>query len=810
MSRRTIVTIAILMILFAGCTQPSAPPMQGNYSFMWWAHGWRGRSPADERIMCFQTDRYGLAIDVEHAAVTHCGVITDPLPYREAVAQDNDVIFSLPEADLTLTVESGGIEYTCVHSATFTERVDAPQKVQGTGMANYPVRIIDSGRLCQRMDIQRCVFEDADGSHLPATGRLEVTCWPDRAGFVFDLVPEQDLAEVTASIALTIDGNTYSEKQVFDAMSAGERHETVLAWDPSAGDADASQSLRVTVTDPADGSASLPVDYDPGRGWHHVDMSERSWSIAEEPDRLDRLEVMISNDSDTDRVARLNFAFEGNFPGITGMSPMLRDEAGIPTGIQVQISKNWHQRQGYTFLYQGPWFHGLTMIEVPAGGEWRGEFDIAYARWGGVPAASHAQLCLIGWGTNQLWEEIAIGSWGESICYDPDVNLNRSIIDDVRPLMVWAMRDEPTKWSWTNNVGGGDFLHYETAPGEQQYLTRMRSQYERYGPCLTEVTYAGVSADGAIAARITVMTPRTDDINRAWHRFRYDVLKPVAFERLAFYQVGSDRYNDHYFDMMARGTAEDGLTEEWNVVKGGLTYHRTAIPCEGEAPWFSLHGGYSARENPRGAWADRGLVIREWNACIDGADVPHPFAAVYGTENGFASANVEIVPPPGVTTLSPGDYIEGTVELLILPQSGGDYYGPNDALAEHLAAHGGTWRSIQRQSEGNRLTIDMERGTLVRTYPPVIAVDGDRAEFTLEGGLAYVPLTFTGLSRRTGITLSRITGGRAEPIDQSVHGNDFWQTEYDRETGAYTVTFNVPADTSGDERGSVEYVLAVE
>ena len=117
---------------------------------------------------------------------------------------------------------------------------------------------------------------------------------------------------------------------------------------------------------------------------------------------------------------------------------------------------------------------------------------------------------------------------------------------------------------------------------------------------------------------------------------------------------------------------------------------------------------------------------------------------------------------------------------------------------------------MHRQAVGNRLSIDVEHGTLVRTYPPITAVDGDHAEFTLEGGLAYVPLTFTGLSQPTGITLSRIVDGRVEPIDQSVHGNDFWQTEYDRESGAYNLTFNVPADTPGDVRSSVEYVLGVE
>ena len=58
-----------------------------------------------------------------------------------------------------------------------------------------------------------------------------------------------------------------------------------------------------------------------------------------------------------------------------------------------------------------------------------------------------------------------------------------------------------------------------------------------------------------------------------------------------------------------------------------------------------------------------------------------------------------------------------------------------------------------------------------------------------------------------GVTLSRITDGRIEQVDQSVHGNDFWQTEYNHDSGTYSVTFNVFSDTPGDERSRVSYVI---
>ncbi len=799
---RTPTVLAIL--LFCSCARPQQPtPIEaGDYTFMWWAHGWRGRSPAGEQIMCVQTGRYGMAVDIDRAAPVRLGAIAAPLPYREAAAEENDIVLALPEPSFSIAIENGGKRYTFAGGAR--DRGSGGFADKGS---SYPVRIIESGRFFQRMDILDLAFAAADGDTLPAAGRLEFACWPDRAGFILDLVPGRDLADMTVTLSLEAGGRTWSSTRTFPAPAAGERHETALAWAPGNAGIDPSPTLAVTVTDPADSTASVPVTWDAARGWFIVDMPERSWSVTDEPDRLDRLMVAIDNPGVTAQTVRLNFAFDGGFPGITGMSPMLRDESGIPSGIPVQISKNWHGGSAHP-LYEGPWFHGLTMIRVPPRGGWRGEFDLAYSRWGGVPAASHAQLCLVGWGTNQLWEQVAIGSWGESICYDPDVNLTRSIIDDIRPLMVWAMRDQPAKWDWTNNVGGGDFLVYYDAAGVKQYLTRMRTQYERYGPCLTEVTYAGVSGDGRIAARLTVMTPRTDDINRSWHHFRYDVLEPVAFTRLSFYQAGSDRYNDHNFDMLARGNA-DGLAEEWQAARGGLTYHQTGMPCEGEAPWFALFKGSSARPDPRGAWADRGIVIRSWKARLGGKDVP-PYAASYGTEDQFPSANIEIVPPPDVTALLPGDYVEATVEFLVLPQSAADYYGPNENLRAHLAAHGGTWEPMQRQAAGNNLRLAARTGNILRSCPPVIAVKNDRADITVEGGLAWVPLTFSGLSTRTGLELVRMEDGREVPVDQTVQGNDFWQTEFDPASGTYAVTYNVNLDTPGDKRRTARFVLRVK
>lgn len=123
----------------------------------------------------------------------------------------------------------------------------------------------------------------------------------------------------------------------------------------------------------------------------------------------------------------------------------------------------------------------------------------------------------------------------------------RCRIDDVRPLMVWGMGEGHRKWTWTHNVGGGDFLVYLDAEGRYQPWRAVRTAYLSQGPNLTDVRYSGLTADGHLACRVAVSYVCMDDLNRSYHRFRYDVLQPTPFRRLAFYQVGSDRYHWHQY-----------------------------------------------------------------------------------------------------------------------------------------------------------------------------------------------------------------------------------------------------------------------
>ena len=211
------------------------------------------------------------------------------------------------------------------------------------------------------------------------------------------------------------------------------------------------------------------------------------------------------------------------------------------------------------------------------------------------------------------------------------------------------------------------------------------------------------------------------------------------------------------------------------------------MECTGRHPWVSLHEAVPAQEQRTGAWANRGIVIRSWKArlggkriALDGRTRPHRSIQPFST--------LDILPPPGVTRLEPGDFVEATIEHIVMPQFAEDYYGPSNPLREALKSDADTWRMIFREAKQNDRNVDVNRGSLNRLYPDVrVSVENDVAEFALSGGNGYVPVTFTGLSSHSGYRME--IDGRV--VDQSVHGNDFWQTDFDSQSDRWSQTYNV-------------------
>jgi hypothetical protein len=577
----------------------------------------------------------------------------------------------------------------------------------------------------------------------------------------------------------------------------GSEREVSLVLDPVTGKAlDSKSPLVVLATEKATGKVR-PVVYESALSRHRINLDDID-PIAppggKNPsnDAIERVKLTLSNPTDSEQTARL--MFEKTAHGlrqrigtpITGISAMLRDAEGQPTGIPVQISKNWHN-DPEGGVYASQWFHGISQVRLPAKANIELELTLAYGHWGGVAAASHAQLSLIGWGSNQLWDQSALGSWGENICYEPDQAQANCTITDVRPVMVRS-KGNGKPWGWTNNVGGGDFLRCFDPGGVRVPHSAMRTTYHKQGPCLTEVTYAGRIGSGMTHAT-TVSLARTDDIVRGAYHVRFDVHQATDFSRFIFFQVGADSYTATIERKMALGN-ESGLIKEWNTQWGGNVYRTPPLECTGRIPWISLHESELRHGQKEGAGANRGIIIRSWKARLGGKNAM-PWIAEHGvTRNKEDASTLDLVPPPGVSRFEPGDFVEVTLEHIIMPQATADYYGPNESLRNALTKDANTWRMIHREALGNDHHIEMRMGTLDRSHPAItISTKDDKAEFTLTNALGYVPVTFTGLHSASGFSLLVDD----KPLNQSIHGNDFWQTNYDPGTKTWSQTYNVRA-----------------
>jgi hypothetical protein len=503
------------------------------------------------------------------------------------------------------------------------------------------------------------------------------------------------------------------------------------------------------------------------------------------------------------------FSSTGASMNITGGVAMLRDQNGAPLGLPVQTSKNWHDPgNNFYHFYSQPVFTGLEAQTM--------EFTVASSRWGQTAyAASHAQLSLIGYNSaGGHWDESALGCWGESITYDPDETLRRAMVDDVRPFLVRSVNE----WSWTGNVGGADFLRYTTASSSNtiQRLTRVRSTYNDLGPNLTNVVYSGVSADGKIAAHLTSQLGRTDDLVRNYYHLEYTFLQDVRYSRLAFFQMAADRYGDNGYARYAYGNSTTVQSDQAVPNHNRTGYENDAargIALTGESPWVMLYDNKREDANLPEKYANIGFIVRDFHANIGGTEITTPHINVHRTRNGQSQMAYELGLPhevgspwcgaacQGETRMIPaGSTVRATIEYLVIPADKSRYYGASDYLTALPAASYQSTDMALALAAGNQLEIATTVGQLQRIYPVEIQSEAGvlAAEFTMTGGLGYVPVTIKGLSRHDGWRLEQLVDDEWAHVDQAVHGNDYWQTRYDGAVGSYQLTFNL--HNRGEER----------
>lgn len=848
-------------------------PSVRDYAHMWWQDGFL----KGEKAVLFQTGYYGMKVNVLKAAITNLGVINEVITESGAMTQDPEIIKSMPEISMNYALSQEGESFTF----TRLEPVD-----------NVGSRIIESGRYMQSIDIMSMRFDGLDSS---VSGRVEIKAQPRHFSLQFSVHSSSRLPETGLSFRLNLPEEYSLIEQSADGrvlILRTAQGEGLAALLPERGDvtAKAENTSMIFECAPAPieagnftgfGVVFLPlsgqslaeaeayrgnlanleitaqqlapregrehdVTYDSERGIYVIDISGMSsgrltdFAVEARRNDYDRLVFTVKNSSGSAVKVPLLFSKEKGEFGVEGMVGMLRDVNTLePIGVQVQTSKNWHQygsdvpENDVKRYLEGIWYHGYTLIEVPANSQVSYELTIAYSQWGETYSASHAQLCLAGWGGNlQKWETSALGSSGENMCYDAEMaHGTGAFINDALPFAALGGIDgSGVKYNWSNGASGGNFLIYYNSLGSRVGLKQVRTWFKKQGPCLTEVIYTGITDDGAIQVEYKVNLGRTDDFAKNTHTFTYKFLEDVSFSRLAYYSIGSDNYNTGLWHELAVGN-HDGLCD---FTMGDTLYNGIITPeypqsgqyigggdmqrieVEGEGLWVAMSKAETITER-YGTPSNRMLNLLSFSGTINGQEYNKPALNLrytyqydsYNQKNVY-SLSAELGPSEAVgNTIEAGSCVTGTVQYINLPNFKEWYYGGNETLGNLPAEMFDSWRLAHFISRGEKHEVTASDGEVTQLYPITVKASEDgTAAISIKGGLGYVPVTFTNLPSYSGYSLLKKTESGWEKVDQSVHGNDYYQTWFDSETGRYEITFNVLH--SGEPDAIYEYKLVRE
>jgi len=568
------------------------------------------------------------------------------------------------------------------------------------------------------------------------------------------------------------------------------------------------------------------------------------------------LTAVINNDSDTWKKVKVNFHIVRP-RRITGVSGVLLDPlTGEPTGIHVQMSKNWHENRPN--LYDSYWWTGIAHFRVPPG-ETSLDLAVAYQYYEGLHGVSHSQLSLLGWATHGLWEEVGLGANGESITYEPHGHHRRQMILDTRPWLVCQMsqsgcKGSPDSTQWTENVGGGDFLNAVDNDGFYQYLLEDTVYHTMNGPRLTNATYAGITVDRKIAVSRTVSTWTADDFVRHLHSFEYTFQEDTPgdhYPRFSMYTLGGDNYNYVQYPLFAYGSgnenafleassSNDATVPVRDIIEGVSNFEYTdyysvdaPVGCSNQAGsspscWFAMVTDPSVNIHQRGS---RGVIVRNFRGRLNGEDWPpadgapvSPFTfnliKTRGTGSAQNTVSIELGLPSdfkaavdlGQAEFKEGDFLSADIELLVPPRQNDDYFGNSQRLRAWLTEAGVDdnfeegWKIIAKEAtEGDAILTTVFEGDLERVYHPrvKVACPSNEARFNVaipDGMPGILPITVAGVGEMdTGFPSGKLWRYDSSTQTWNVFASPRnYQLERDVLDNSYTFVYSLSLESGHD------------
>ncbi len=566
-------------------------------------------------------------------------------------------------------------------------------------------------------------------------------------------------------------------------------------------------------------TGSYMINYDSDESIHYLRVPNKNMGYVNcaNIDEIIEVDYALENSSDYEKKARLCL-FKTPESNVTGFNALICNADGTPSGLPLQVSKNWHN--GTSQLFSGSWFYGYTEVVIPANTTINFQYRQTGAKWGETYSASSHQLSVVGSGVPRGgWLEAALGTFGENITHSPDYEFGKSNGCDLRPFLVTNQEYGGTssQCSWTGNVGGVDMFIYEDDSNARMYQSEVKTHFQKYSPNLTETSISAYSADRNLKFDYTFYLKRSDDFTRVYYKVAMEALEDTSFNRFDLFQLGGDIYNAYTAQSVIYGNLTDGMLGSYAPSNDGSNnYTNDAIALEGDTPWVWAGDGLYFTGATSGIDIDtnNGFIIRDYQASFNGVENNTPYFRERSSSVGFATSygnnptSYCIVPPPTVTSFVAGDTMELFVEVAVLPKQAADYYGTNERFLEALTTYGNSYELLLREVQGNDIEVSSSTNTVVSdSFPITIQTSGDTALVGLTGGKGYMPLVFSGVTDITAPVLWKAQDGCWEEVDQSVHGNDFWQVEYVSSSEDFNLIYGVNLDTEDDNETTYYFYL---
>ncbi len=841
----------IAQIEYSKITQESYDNYTNTYNYTYWNNNWKTQNTGNSFSVL--TSSFYLNIDYDSLNINSLLINNENIDTQEAFTALDEEVF---DADYNATIDyailqNGTVAYQKSNTPTSKGAADSQMAKYGVW---YNTRFVSTN------------FTNSPPIVPYHTG-IEFSNWHDRLQVVFHVKPTADITngqlqfsfEIPDEYAtlyttddgtfafaspldkgfviksgqnvahITRDGNTITVTSAAQNLQTNTAYKVGLVVAPIKEQLsqnystvfDKDEPVGVTYYNTTSGSEITSTDwkfYDADEQIHYLKLPNTNMGYFNcgNQDVLYEQDIQLSNSTNVDKTVKLCLFKQS--ANVTGFNSLICNQNGDPSGIPLQVSKNWHTTKDQ--LFSGSWYYGYTEVVVPANTTINFKHRETAAKWGETYSASSHQLSVVGAGIPRGgWLEAALGTFGENITHSPDYEYGNSNGCDLRPFLVTneAYGGTSRECGWTGNVGGIDMFVYKDASNTRRYQSQVKTQFKKYSPNLTETSISALSSDEKLKFDYTFYLNRSDDFTRVYYKVKLEALENASFSRFDLFQLGGDIYNIYKAQAVVYGNNDGAVASFTPNNNGSNDYTTNAIPLEGDDPWVWAGDGlyYTGAANyPDGIHidTDNGMIIREYSASFAGVSNNIPYFKERSSSIGFSASNGNnptsycIVPPPSVTSFVAGDTMELLVEVAVLPKQQGDYYGPNEKFLDALASYAGTYDLLYRESNGNQIIASSPTNTVHTSYPLTVESENDTALVEITGGKGYVPVVFSGLTNISDPILWQSKGdGCWEIVDQSVNGKDFWQAEYVKESQDFNLIYNVNQDNDSDDAIQTSY-----